>query len=272
MSLTSYKIATIWGIPVKLHCSVLIRLVAFVHWFGWRDGILLEIGLSASIVLHELGHCFVAQRKGCRVRDITLMIIGGAAQMEQIPRRPRDEAIMAAAGPAVSLILGVALIIIGLSPIPLSPMPVLGSNVVVFLGALNVTLVVFNLLPAFPMDGGRILRASLTPFVGRLRATSVAALLGKIIALCFGILGFFTFDASLYRGAVLVSVAFFVYIAAGHEHRMLVAQQHMGTRGAWPDLGNSSDIHVGGDEVTVGPPPYGSGPSAKAQVGTAYKD
>jgi len=109
----SYKIATVWGIPIKIHIS-LIFLLAFLAWRSgalgnWRslfEILLLETIVFSSIALHELGHSFVALRKGVRVREITLMFMGGAAQMEEIPRKPADEFLMAIAGPAVSVALG----------------------------------------------------------------------------------------------------------------------------------------------------------------------
>jgi Zn-dependent protease len=272
MFLRAYTIATVWGIPIKLHISLLIRVAAFIYYFGWVHGVLLEIGLSLSILLHELGHCLYALKKGCRVREITLMCIGGAAQMEQIPRRPRDEIFMAAAGPAVSLLLCVVFIGVGTLPISLATTTAKGAdfgvNVIFLLGLMNSTLVVFNLLPAFPMDGGRILRASLTPAFGRLRATSVAARVGQIMAICFGVIGFFGFDG-WGKSWLLVAVAFFVYIAAGNEYRMVMAQECASSGGRPTIFGNSSDVLGHGDKVIVGPPPYESGRTDETDLRTS---
>ena len=181
-----------------------------------------------SVALHELGHSYVALRKGCRVRQITLMCIGGAAQMEQIPRRPRDEFLMAIAGPAVSLLIGAIALPGGLYLIVTTT----GvwrylSSFLFAVGVMNLGWVVFNLLPAFPMDGGRILRAMLTPKLGRLRATSVAARLGKLIAIAFGILGF-----AYYGYFMLVVIAFFVYAAADNELKLVQLQETARQRGS----------------------------------------
>jgi len=275
MSLTAYKIATVWGIPIKLHISLLIRIAAFIYYCGWIHGILLEIGLSLSILLHELGHCHFALKKGCKVREIMLMCIGGAAQMEKIPSRPKDEMLMATAGPGVSLILSVLFICIGMQPLPFESIAVqgvdFGFNVIFLLGLMNSILVVFNLLPAFPMDGGRILRASLTPAMGRLRATSIAARVGKFMAICFGLIGFFGIDG-LGKSWLLVAVAFFVYIAAGNEYRMVLAQEFTSSGDRWTLFGNSPDVRGHGDKVIVGPPPYETGRSDETDLRTSYRD
>ena len=272
MSITSYRIATVWGIPIKLHVSLLIRLAAFVYYSGWIHGILLEIGLSLSILLHELGHCHYGLKKGCRVRDITLMCIGGAAQMERIPSRPKDEILMAASGPGVSFLLSSLFIVSGLLPLPLPSIVFLGVdfgiNLILFLGLMNSILVVFNLLPAFPMDGGRILRASLTPKFGRLKATFYAARLGKIMAVGFGLYAL-SHDPTLW---LLAAVAFFVYIEAGNEYRMVLMQEFTNSGGNWTTFDNLPDAPGHGDKVIVGPPPYESGRSDETELRTRDRD
>ena len=258
----SYKIATVWGIPIKIHMSLIV-VVAFVTLnAGWSGGpgamldrILIAIGLFTSVALHELGHSFVAIRKGCRVREITLMFMGGAAQMERMPRRPLDEMLMALAGPAVSLALGLLgffggrqLMRIGIS---------YPGLIIYILGWINFFLAGFNLLPSFPMDGGRVLRAMLTPKIGRLRATFIAARLGKIMAVLFGLYGFLAEQ----RNWVLVAIAFFIYTAAGREYRV-VQMEEAARRGEdgpfWnpfappPEPGPPPSD----DDVVISPPPY----------------
>jgi Zn-dependent protease len=227
-------------------------------------GLLLEAGFAASIVLHELGHSLVAIRKGCRVRSINLLFIGGAAQMDNIPTRPMDEFQMALAGPVVSVLLGAVLILSGMG-LGLPPVhPSLDLNPMVFLGAVNLGLAGFNLIPSFPMDGGRVLRAVLARRMGRLRATYIAARIGRIMAVVFGLSGYFGI-----RGLVpprdwgLIAVAFFVFIAAGNEYRMVQMQELSRAqggpfRGPWRDAGDG-----GSDSVVVGPPPYGEGRSTR---------
>lgn len=257
MSSFSYRVATVWGIPIKVHVSLLIVLFYFISRFGLILGLLMEIGFATSIVLHELGHSLVALRKGCRVRQITLLFIGGAAQMERIPTRPADELLMAAAGPAVSLVLGGVLLLAGsaLSVLP----PSIGGrlNILQFLGSVNLALVVFNLLPSFPMDGGRIFRALLAKKLGRLRATFVAARLGRIMAILFGLSGYLGVRGLVSpRNWGLVAIAFFIYVAAGSEYRMVQAQEARRTAyggGVPPPFDQEPEDE---DEVVIGPPPY----------------
>jgi len=251
---SAYRIATVWGIPIRLHISLLLMVFILILQFGFWNGILIEIGLALSIVLHELGHSLVAIRKGCRVREITLVCIGGAAQMERIPTRPLDEFLMALAGPFVSLVLGVLFLFAG-GRLALPPVPRADPlNIVQLLGAINLGLLIFNLLPSFPMDGGRVLRAALTPRMGRLRATFIAARLGKIMAVLFGLWGFF------HHNWILIFIAFFIFTAAGNEYRMVQMQEAAKRHGfgAWSPFGPPEPPASGDDdEVTVGPPPYG---------------
>lgn len=251
----SYKIATVMGIPIKVHLSLIVIVLMFATDVGLFYGILLTAGLLLSIALHELGHSAVAIRKGCRVRQITLMFMGGAAQMESIPSRPMDEFLMALAGPAVSFVLAVAGLYWG-TAWRLPPVPAYGLNVVQILGVINLGLVIFNLLPSFPMDGGRVFRALLTPKLGRLKATRVAARLGQIMAISFVFIGFFSDP----RRWILVAIAFFIYIAAGNEYRM-VQMEEAARRGRAPwepfDETDEGDYGPGNDSVIVSPPPYG---------------
>ncbi|MCE9612705.1 MAG: site-2 protease family protein [Lentisphaerae bacterium] len=259
----SYQLARVWGIPIRLHWSLAIALVYFAHQFsrqdGWLFGLLIGIGFFTSIVLHELGHSLVALRKGCRVRQITLMVVGGAAQMDRIPERPLDEFLMAIAGPLVSAILGG----LGLFAAFATWMPDQPARIAFYLGQVNLGLAVFNMIPAFPMDGGRILRAALTPRFGRLRATGAAARLGQIAAIVGGILGL------RYHLHMLVLVAIFIYHAAGVENRLVIRQEQArrGQRPAWPSFfGPPVEDLPAEDQVVISPPPYLNGPAQKADV------
>jgi len=274
---SSYRILTIWGIPIKIHMSLIILLIVFALPMVLSGGpaalvwlLYVEAAIFTSIALHELGHSFVAIRKGCRVREITLMFIGGAAQMEQIPSRPRDEFEMAVAGPAVSIVLGL-LCWFGGATLPLEkmlwPLPFVRKavpcNLVQLPGLINFALAFFNLIPSFPMDGGRVLRSLLTPRLGRLRATFIAARLGKIIAVLFGIHGFFS------RQWMLVVIAFFIYTVADKEYRLVQfqeqAQRPAGTPPP-PPPGAAPPDEAGGDQVIVGPPPYRDAPDSRPRV------
>ncbi len=245
---TAYQIARVAGIPVQVHVTLLF-LLPFVllqlppAWWAW--GLVGMAGLFASVALHELGHSLVAMRKGCRVSHILLLPIGGLARMDRLPSSPRDEVLVAAAGPAVSLLLGLAAgqASAGLDAAGL-PAPAL---VALLLGRVNIGLAVFNLIPSFPMDGGRIFRAWLTPFVGRIEATRRAAKVGRTLAVAFGLWSL------LFRFSLLnIAIAVFVYQAAGAEYRTVLAEARLSRTGARQGPAYTIDS----DEIVVGPPPY----------------
>ena len=156
----SYLITKVTGIPVRIHITLVILLIVVAIKYG-IGGILYAIGILASVALHELGHSWVAIRKGCRVHEIMLLPIGGVAKMDRIPTRPMDEILVAAAGPLTSFLLAVLFDRLGQFAFPL-----------IALRNINLMLGIFNLLPSFPMDGGRIFRAFMTPKLGRLKATA----------------------------------------------------------------------------------------------------
>lgn len=266
---SSYKIATVWGIPIKAHTSLIIMFLWIMSDFGLINGFFLTIGLLLSISLHELGHSLVAIKKGCRVREITLMAIGGAAQMEQIPKKPFDEFFMALTGPLVSIAIGAFCIFTG-PYIPIRPIPSYGINIITLLGSINIGLAIFNLIPSFPMDGGRIFRAALTPKMGRLRATYVASRLGKIICI---IIGIFAFTRSEW---FLVAIAFYIYHAAEQEYRMVKQQE---AASAWGfatepeyEFESAQADPAADDRVVISPPPYKKGPGSTADIHHAEED
>jgi Zn-dependent protease/CBS domain-containing protein len=215
------------GVPIRAHWTLLLIIpylaiamtsqfrelseVAGVHArlilppIVW--GCLLAIALFASVALHELGHTWVALRAGGKVHSITLMLVGGVSQMSRAPARPRDEALMALAGPVTSFVIaavcgGIYLLARGIPDLAVA---------MFYLGAMNTTLALFNLVPAFPMDGGRILRALLATRLGHARATQIAAAVGKVCAVIFGAIAVVT--ASLLLGII----ALFVYVGAAGE-------------------------------------------------------
>lgn len=260
-----YTLVHVGGIPVRLHISLVLfipMMISAGSAFGLPliavliTATLLGVGILTSIALHELGHCFVAMRFGSGVHEILLTPIGGAAQMTDIPRRPLHELLMALAGPAVSIVLAGLFWLVG-SALPLYSMRLALSydlyvNVFVLLAALNVMLVLFNLLPAFPMDGGRVLRALLSLRMSRVRATWVASRLGRVFAVLFGLLGIGAVAAASFaQGLVLIAIAVLIYRAAGNEYLIVRVQEGYGAgfaarRPAGPP----------GDDVEIGPPPY----------------
>ncbi len=227
----SYELTRIMGIPIRVHITLIILLLFAAFSYGVM-GLLIAVGVFASVALHELGHSWVAIRKGCQVREIMLLPIGGVAKMSHIPSHPKDEALIAAAGPAVSFLLAILFwLLIGGG---------VASQFFLHLSAINLMLCLFNLLPSFPMDGGRIFRAFMTPRIGRLKATALAARIGRIMAVAFGIYGLLTGQF------MLMLIALFIYNAAGAEYRSVVAQ-HMNQE--WFTTEQQADVHVS-------PPPY----------------
>ncbi|MBS1262857.1 MAG: Zinc metalloprotease [Methanonatronarchaeales archaeon] len=230
---SSYRIATIMGIPIRVHVTFLLILPVFAvvfainpslfgdiqpAWLSYALGGVLAVVFFFCVLLHELGHSYVALRNDIQIKSITLIIFGGVSQMEEVPRDSRVEMLMALAGPAISLVIGVTLIavylLLGFSTVPLpgESVPVSG-RVIGWLGLINVLLAAFNLIPAFPMDGGRVLRSLLSRRLPYLDATSRAASLGKAFAFMLGLFGFLTLPGGLW----LILIAFFIYLGAGQE-------------------------------------------------------
>jgi Zn-dependent protease/predicted transcriptional regulator len=158
------------------------------------------------VLLHELGHALTARRFGCRTHEILLLPIGGIARIERMPDRPLHELLIAVAGPAVNVVI--AGVLLGAAAIIGAPLA--ATSLLVQLAAINAALAAFNLIPAFPMDGGRVLRAALTPQLGHARATRVAASTGKLFAVVFAIAG-------VLYAPMLVLIAAFVWFAAEQE-------------------------------------------------------
>ena len=223
----SYKLARVAGIDVRVHATFLL-LLAFVGFQGFAGsgtvrGALAGIGFILLVffivVLHEYGHALAARRYGIPTRDITLLPIGGVARLERMPREPRQELVIALAGPAVNVVLALALwlyiaVATG-SPNPMAPADerFFGQSIARQLLSVNVWLAGFNLIPAFPMDGGRVLRAVLAQRTGDYAGATVrAAGIGRGIALVLGLLGLFVL-----KQPTLVLVALFVWLSAAGE-------------------------------------------------------
>lgn len=217
----SWRAGTIAGIRIYVHATFLMLLA----WIGLSHvmqghggtealtGIALVLAIFSIVVLHELGHALTARRFGIQTRDIILLPIGGVARLERMPDRPREELLVALAGPAVNVVLGVVLFAASAlthHEFGLGGLQLVGGSFLAKLGWVNVSLAVFNLLPAFPMDGGRVLRAALAMRMGRVRATAIAAACGQAMALAFGLLG-------LWTNPMLVFIALFVWIGAQEE-------------------------------------------------------
>ncbi|HEX2570034.1 MAG TPA: M50 family metallopeptidase [Polyangia bacterium] len=191
----TYRIGKIFGFPIEVRLSFLLLLGFVLLWRGWLGGVFVALLGFGSVLLHELGHALVARRLGVRIAGIELNFFGGAAKMIDPPRSARDEVAIAAAGPAVSFMLaGIAAALAALT----------GFGLFSLLGWINLVIGLFNLLPALPMDGGRILRALLSYRMGHLRATRSSVTLARGIAVALGVLGLMTLHLQLVLLAVLL--------------------------------------------------------------------
>jgi Zn-dependent protease/CBS domain-containing protein len=226
----SWKLGQVAGIGIFVHWTFLLLVAWVVYSYLFRgadlggviDGLLLLVAVFGCIVLHELGHALTARRYGIQTRDITLLPIGGVARLERMPDDPTQELWVALAGPAVNGVIAVVLLAVALSmglaasltPTGISSAFRVGGNFLVLLTVLNVGLVLFNLVPAFPMDGGRVLRALLAQKLDYVQATQIAASVGQVLAIAFGILGFVLTPFWLF-------IALFVYLGAEQEAHMV---------------------------------------------------
>ncbi len=217
----SFRLGQVKGIDIYVHGTFLILLawIGLSHVFNGHgaaaalQGVFFTATIFGIVVLHELGHALAAARYGIRTRDITLYPIGGVASLERIPENPRQEFVVALAGPAVNVALAALLAaVLAVAKLPggVENVHLIGGSFLAKLMWVNVSLALFNLLPAFPMDGGRVLRAVLAFRMDRDRATEIAARVGQAMALGFGLLGMF-------GNPMLLFIALFVWTGAQGE-------------------------------------------------------
>ncbi len=224
----SFPIARIFGSEVRIHVTFFLLLlwIGLAHYNqGGADaaitGVLFILALFACVVAHEFGHALTARRFGILTPDITLLPIGGVARLERMPEKPSEEIIVAVAGPMVNVVIAAVLIFIFGADPGLSALESLDDPAQGFMSRLatvNIFLVVFNMIPAFPMDGGRVFRALLATRYSRTRATRIAARVGQGFAFLLGFLG-------LLGNPLLIFIAVFVYIAATAEAQTTELQQ-----------------------------------------------
>ncbi len=253
----SITLVHIAGIPIKLHMTFLIIvLLGAWQWAGRSSdplvgaifGAVLMLALFLCVALHELGHSLMARRFGIQTREILLMPLGGIAQLEKNPDQPRHELLIALAGPLVNVVIAILLILIGLTPqvslfnslldgqglsAALSTEPSF-NNLLLWLLSANVSLVLFNLIPAFPLDGGRVLRALLAMGLGYPMATRIAAGVGQLIAIVIGLYGLFS------GNLLLALVAVFIFVGASQETAVAASKVVLTTR----RLGDAYNRHV----------------------------
>lgn len=228
----SVKVCRIFGIPVRIHLTFLLLLLFIAlrrpdeaAGLSGLRGVLLVLAIFACVVAHELAHSLVARSYGVRVRSITLFPIGGVASMEAMPERPMQEILMAVAGPAISLFLSAAFFATGLALYGAEVSTIFGltDHMLIQLAWANALLAAFNLLPAFPMDGGRMLRGLLAAVIGPLRATRIAAAAGQILAVMM------VFGGALSGQWLLALIGVFIFFggqAEEHATAMRVFLSH----------------------------------------------
>jgi len=229
----SWKIGTFAGIAVYVHATFVLLLgwIALTHWMQYQSlipaltGVAFILSLFLCVVLHEYGHALTARTFGIATKDITLLPIGGVARLERIPDKPNQELWVALAGPAVNAVIAALLAAYLSLTGHFQPVQQIGLTHGVFLERVmfaNLFLVGFNMIPAFPMDGGRVLRALLAKRMEYARATRIAASIGQGLAFVFGFLGLFT-------NPFLVFIAFFVWIGAAQEAAMTETKSVLGS-------------------------------------------
>ncbi len=216
----SFPIGHLFGSELRVHVTFFLVLA----WIGtavWIESgpaaaavsLIYVLLLFACVVAHEFGHALTARRFGIRTPDVTLLPIGGVARLEKMPDKPGQEILVALAGPAVNVVIFLVLLIL-LGPAAFTDLDVTDLTLAQLpaqIATLNLVLALFNLLPAFPMDGGRVLRALLTLFMDRVAATKAAAAAGQGLAFAMGLTGL------LIGNPFLLLIAFFVFVAAGAE-------------------------------------------------------
>jgi stage IV sporulation protein FB len=218
----SLNIGKIGGTEIRIHVTFLLFLAwiwAASYMSGGADaawsGLLFMVLLFLCVLVHEYGHILAARAFGISTRDVTLLPIGGVARLERFPEEPREEFLITLAGPMVNVAIVLALLLAGadLSPHNFAEVDSSKISLIDRLAAVNVVLAVFNLIPAFPMDGGRVLRALLARKYGFVRATEIAANIGQWFAFAFGFIG-------LFFNPMLTLIAIFIYLAATSEARL----------------------------------------------------
>jgi stage IV sporulation protein FB len=219
----SLNIGSIAGTAIRIHFTFLLFLV-WIFVANWASGgppaawqgLIFILLLFACVLAHEFGHILTARAFGVPTPDVTLLPIGGVARLARIPEEPRQEFLIAIAGPLVNVAIAVVLLLLGahLDPRDLAAMESSRISLTSRLAEVNLFLAVFNMIPAFPMDGGRVLRALLAIKLGHVRATEIAATIGQLVAFGLGFLG-------LFGNPLLIFIAIFVYLAASSEAHLV---------------------------------------------------
>ena len=226
----SITIGSIAGTAVRVHATFLL----FLAWIGLsafsrgggdaaKQNLIFIVALFGCVLLHEFGHIFMARRFGIKTPEVTLLPIGGVASLERMPEEPRQELAVALAGPTVNLVIALALLLFAGAAMPEDMAKIDDAKISLAsrLLSANIFLALFNMIPAFPMDGGRVLHALLAMRLGPKRAIDIAARVGQGLAFVLGFLG-------LFGNPMLIFIAIFVYVAAAGEARQSVFRDAVG--------------------------------------------
>ena len=241
------RVCELFGIPIFLDFSLIILLVMFVMDFGsFTYGLSFALALAVSITLHELGHALTARVFGYRTRDITLSLLGGCASLIALPRKASQEFVTAAAGPAVSFAIS------GLAWPALAFLPISNpwtANMLAYTFWMNLVLGGFNLLPGFPMDGGRIFRSVARIFTTRAKATYIAMIVGRIFAVLLALRGLHSLVTGGGWGFISLLIAWMIWREGWREYQQALMDEQWG--GSWDWSARVSPPPYGGDEDDV---------------------
>ena len=237
---SKFRICTAFGIPVYLDISLIVLLVLFVMDFGsFTFGLACALALAVSITLHELGHALTARAFGYQTRDITLSLLGGCASLIGMPRKASQEFLTAIAGPLVSFVLA------GLGWVAVRFLPIENDwlwYAFLYLAWMNLMLGGFNLLPGFPLDGGRIFRSVLRAFMSRPKATLVAMWVGRVFAILLGLSGLQAIFSGGNWGFIRILIAYMIWTEGYREYQLALMESSWEFRDY---------------RARVSPPPYG---------------
>jgi Zn-dependent protease len=248
----SWKLGRFAGIDVYLHPTFLFILLIPGVLSGGLFSVLLVLAVFGCVLLHEFGHALMARRFGIETEDITLYPIGGVARLRRMPRAPGAELLIALAGPAVNFVIAGMLTFLGV----LGFVELGGETAAGLLLNMNLMLGLFNLIPAFPMDGGRVLRALLGSWLGRAQATSIAASIGRTLAVLFGLFGILTLLST--GNPMPIALAAFIYFAASSEenHVLIEERRHRypaQDSGIWVAPAGYRWVHLGNGTWQLAP-------------------
>ena len=240
---SKYHVCEVFGIPIYVELSFIFLLFIFVTDFGsFTFGVAAALTLAISVTLHELGHALTARAFGYRTRDITLSLLGGCASLIALPRKAWQEFVTALAGPLVSFAIAGAVLLLDVFDVAVPTAWLRG--VLQYAFWMNVVLGTFNLLPGFPMDGGRIFRSVMCAFLTRAKATLVAMWVGRVFAILLGLRGLHSIMTNGAWGFISILIAWMIWREGYREYQMALAEESF--RGWTQD-----DF-----EARVSPPPY----------------